>query len=83
MLAATLDLPKLFPSSPSKNTSMPFFNSVFLIKRAFKNPATDQAKNVDIEFKRISFTPFVPRVVGSRTFLMPNATLMLATQAAI
>ena len=61
--------------------SIPFTNSVYLMQYAFKNPAVEHAKNVDIELKTISFAPVNPLVLFSNIFLIPSATPIEATHA--
>jgi len=50
---------------------------------AFINPALAQAKNELILFKRINLAPVAELDRFSKTFLIPNPTIMLDVHAAI
>ena len=74
LCAATLDFPRLWPSS--SRMSIPLSNSVFLMKWAFMYPAVAQAKKELIELATIILDPVRFYVHPERAFLMVSATTM-------
>lgn len=64
---------------------MPFSSSDLLMNHAFKKPAVEQAKNDDIVLNNINLGPVAPFVIPDNAiaFLMPNATLIEETTAAL
>jgi hypothetical protein len=81
LLAHAFDFPWELPFSST--ASIPFYNSVFLINHALREPAVEQAKKLLTEFIMINFEPFKFLVYPDKAFLIPKATVIDEATAAL